>query len=232
MIRRTYPQAAMTRSTGPRQRYPLDTHDKNHTNKNSITLSNDPPGGDGDARSHSTARGTTGHHVVMLSVPLLFIVGIFSLASMRERDVYLHHSRHHESTTYYRHDAGNHRNGTASSSLWCRQMKLVLTGNLPSVLDRKDWVLSREERMQTRFQGQILHWCLVTAVTHGLVQSFRTFPCPFFSHKIKKLVQLYVVLSSISIGFNNAMKHHPFTMAFCSYPPSSSLLLDFWTCCC
>jgi hypothetical protein len=66
MIRRTYPQAAMTRLTGPRQRYPLDTHDKNHTNKNSITLSNDPPGGDGDARSHSTARGTTGHHFVML----------------------------------------------------------------------------------------------------------------------------------------------------------------------
>lgn len=118
MIRRTYPQAAMTRLTGPRQRYPLDTHDKNHTNKNSITLSNDPPGGDGDARSHSTSRLTTVHHIVMLSVPLLFIVGIFSLASMRERDMMdLHHSRQHEST--YRHDAdaGSHRNGTASSSL-------------------------------------------------------------------------------------------------------------------
>jgi hypothetical protein len=100
MIRRTYPQAAMTRLTGPRQRYPLDTHDKNHMNKNSITLSNDPPGGDGDARSHSTARGTTGHHFVMLSVPLMFIVGIFSLASMRERYADLHHSRHHESTTH------------------------------------------------------------------------------------------------------------------------------------
>ena len=78
MIRRTNPQADMTRVTGPRrQRYPLDTHDKNHMNKNSITLlSNAPPGndGDGDARSHSTSRLTTVHHIVMLSVPLLFIV--------------------------------------------------------------------------------------------------------------------------------------------------------------
>jgi hypothetical protein len=74
-------------------------------NKNSIT--NPLPGndGDGDARSHSTSRGTTANHVVMLSIPLLFIVGIFSLASMRERDMDLHHSRQqHEST--YRHDAG------------------------------------------------------------------------------------------------------------------------------
>jgi hypothetical protein len=104
MIRRTNREADMT---GPRQRYPLDTHDnKNHmNNKNSIT--NPPPGndgdgdGDGDARSHSTIRLTTVHHIVMLSIPLLFIVGIFSLASMRERDMDLHHSKHHEST--YRH---------------------------------------------------------------------------------------------------------------------------------
>ena len=89
--------------TGPRQRYPLDTHDKNQNESYERTtrilllfLMLLLPDVDGDARSHSASRGTTVHHVVMLSVPLLFIVGIFSLASMRERDMDLHHSQHHE----------------------------------------------------------------------------------------------------------------------------------------
>ena len=93
---------------------------------------------------------------------------------------------------------------------------------------RKYWVLSREERIQTCFQGRIIHCCLVwvTAVTHGLAQSFRTFPCPVLSHKNKKIVQLYVVLSSISIGVQQC--NVPlFTMVFCSYPPSPSLCMDF-----
>ena len=83
--------------------------------------------------------------------------------------------------------------------------------------------------MQTCFQGRITHFCLVwvTAVTHGLVQSFRTFPCPVLSHKNKKIVQLYVVLSSISIGVQQC--NVPlFTMEFCSYPPSPSLCMDSW----
>ena len=82
--------------------------------------------------------------------------------------------------------------------------------------------------MQTCFQGRIIHCCLVwvTAVTHGLVQSFRTFLCPVLSHKNKKIVQLYVVLSSISIGVQQC--NVPlFTMVFCSYPPSPSLCMDF-----
>jgi hypothetical protein len=48
----------------------------------------------GDAKNHSTMRRTTVNHVVMLSAPFLFIFGIFSLASMRERNMDLHHSRH------------------------------------------------------------------------------------------------------------------------------------------
>ena len=50
----------------------------------------------GDAKNHSTMRRTTVNHVVMLSAPFLFIFGIISLASMRERNMDLHHSRHHE----------------------------------------------------------------------------------------------------------------------------------------
>ena len=106
MIRRTTcnPQAAMTRLTGPRQRYPLDTHDKNQNQSYErttrilllflillflVTMN-------GDAKNHSTMRRTTVNHVVMLSAPFLFIFGIISLASMRERNMDLHHSRHHE----------------------------------------------------------------------------------------------------------------------------------------